>query len=294
MTVPAIAHPSLRVEKRYRVVFRDRERVRILQVGCGGTGSFVAGSLARVAHTHRAQGRGLDVTFIDPDVVTESNVGRQNFCPADVGRPKAEVLSERYNFAYGWNSAFAVCPFKDWDSKGERAPYGEPVFVIGAVDTGDARREIAKRVDSAWDGWWWLDLGNHRHAGQVLVGNRSRGSTTTESWLGKMGLCLNLPAPHVQHPELLRNDPVREVRAASCAERVASGEQGFFVNQMVAAVAAQYLHDMIVERELRQFATYFDLREGSVRSLAITESNLLKYLGRHGTTTDESDVREAA
>ena len=70
--------------------------------GCGGTGSFLALHLARLAY-HARERHGLDVrlAFVDPDVVEEKNVGRQNFCPAEVGQPKAQRLMARYNRAFG-------------------------------------------------------------------------------------------------------------------------------------------------------------------------------------------------
>jgi molybdopterin/thiamine biosynthesis adenylyltransferase len=66
----------------------DAERLadsHVLQVGVGG-GAQLAMNLAR-------SGVGL-FTLIDPDVVSEANLARQQFRHADVGRPKALVVAE--------------------------------------------------------------------------------------------------------------------------------------------------------------------------------------------------------
>ncbi|MBI2060693.1 MAG: ThiF family adenylyltransferase [Nitrospirae bacterium] len=306
----------------WRMVFNTRAEFSILHVGCGGTGSFLSGSLARLAHTARRTGLTLDVVFIDPDTVTEANVGRQNFCPADVGRPKAEALSERYNRAYGWNSTAVVEHFKVWanDHKANRHIGG---LVVGCVDTAAARREIAEWIQGAWGGWFWLDLGNHRLSGQVLFGNLARKIGPPDRVEG-VRLLKGLPLPSFQHPDLLQDEPQeagsailaapafatratqrspasqsgkpatagegrsgtasascgRSDTPTSCAARIERGEQGLFVNQMAAAVGAEYLYDMLVTGEMRRFATYFDLESGSMRSLATTEANLRRFSRR--------------
>jgi hypothetical protein len=55
-------------------------------VGCGGTGSAVAEQVSRLGVRH--------LHLIDPDALSESNLTRMyGSTPADVGRPKAEVLA---------------------------------------------------------------------------------------------------------------------------------------------------------------------------------------------------------
>ena len=60
-------------------------RAHVAQVGVGG-GAQLGTNLART-------GVGL-FTLIDPDVVSEANLARQQFRLSDVGRPKAEVVAE--------------------------------------------------------------------------------------------------------------------------------------------------------------------------------------------------------
>jgi len=82
--------------------------ITVSVIGCGGTGSMFLQELARINHTLLHIGRkGLEVTAIDPDVVTIANYGRQLFSPADIGRFKSTVLVERINRFYGF----------DWESQ---------------------------------------------------------------------------------------------------------------------------------------------------------------------------------
>ena len=77
--------------------------VRILVVGCGGTGSAVLGGLpylhqAMLAHGHPC---GLSVTVMDGDVVSPFNCVRQPFSRSEIGLNKGIVLMSRINLFWG-------------------------------------------------------------------------------------------------------------------------------------------------------------------------------------------------
>ena len=84
------------------------QRVRVHLVGVGGNGAQMANCLARLDIAMRALGHpyGLQVTAFDGDQVSESNVGRQIYSPADVGLHKAVVTIHRLNQYFGL----------DWDA----------------------------------------------------------------------------------------------------------------------------------------------------------------------------------
>ena len=65
-----------------------QQRVHVHLVGVGGNGAQIAARLARLDIAMRAlrHPEGLRVTAWDPDEVSEANVGRQLYCPSDVGR----------------------------------------------------------------------------------------------------------------------------------------------------------------------------------------------------------------
>src|SRR5581483_4175527 len=58
-------------------------------VGCGGTGSHMADAVAQLWIATNGMKRTptplKQMYLVDPDIVELKNVGRQRFCPADVG-----------------------------------------------------------------------------------------------------------------------------------------------------------------------------------------------------------------
>ena len=106
----ALAQPRLdrlaqkiNVNKQYRLEIGHPDRVAILLVGVGGTGSFVAHILAQLASWATTAGLDMRLYFVDPDVIEEKNLVRQNFCRAELGAPKAFTLAWRYTAAFGVN-----------------------------------------------------------------------------------------------------------------------------------------------------------------------------------------------
>lgn len=215
---------TLKMTKRYQVQLGAISGAQLILVGCGGTGSFLALHLARLAYDARERhGLALQLTFVDPDRVEAGNLGRQNFCPAEVGANKALALAWRYSAAFGLpitahTRAFQPSDVPNWVS------VQQPVVLVGAVDNAAARRVLHETCVARGGRVWWLDCGNHDQAGQVLLGC----SEEPAPRLHALGYCDRLPLPSMQCPELL----VDELRApvGSCAERVQRAEQFLMVN----------------------------------------------------------------
>lgn len=258
----------MEIQRRYKVEIGQPERICITLVGCGGTGSFLALHLARLAfHAREQQGVRLQLQFVDPDVVETGNLGRQNFCPAELGLAKAHSLMERYNLAFGLGIEASVERF-GVDHVNRHNPYRGFHLIVGAVDNAAARQELQAAVRNCNGKLWWLDCGNHEHAGQVLLGNRT---DLTEPELSPLGFCTALPSPGNQHPELLEAPTVPAMVAESCAELVQADVQSLMINQAMAGWAAIYVARLVLSRDLDIYATYSDLVTGSARSLPILE-----------------------
>jgi len=255
---------TLTHEKHYRIQIGDPDIYRIYLVGCGGTGSFLALHLARLAYHLREQyGKAARLVFVDPDRVEAKNIGRQNFCPAEVGEYKAQTLMRRYNAAFGLDIQAVCAPFEQSMTTGRVAFR----LLIGAVDNAAARRELQMAATVMGGATWWLDCGNHEHAGQVLLGNRADLRAPEIA----LGFCGGLPLPSGQAPELLEiaNNELRMTNGESCAELALRDAQSLMVNQMAAGWAASYVYRLLVGKDLDVYATYFDLVTGSARSLPI-------------------------
>lgn len=104
--------------------------LKVLVAGCGALGSTLVEELARL-------GVG-DITVVDPDLVEEPNLHRTHlFTERDVGRPKAEVCSER---AREINPDVRVTPVLDVvdNSNAEELIKGKD-FVFDALDNVNSR-----------------------------------------------------------------------------------------------------------------------------------------------------------
>jgi PRTRC genetic system ThiF family protein len=248
----------------------DRQNIGLSLVGCGGTGSWLAPAIVRIAKlSNDRSGKKVAVRFFDPDLVEEKNCYRQNFCPAEIGRNKAETLAERYGLAWGVEvQAFA----KKFEFNSSLR--NEIEIIIGCVDNWEARARINSYFMRSFDLWdlWWLDCGNSRNSGQVVFGSlfeKNRGSKLP-------GIVNWLPAPAALHPELIEPPQIGEEESTvdttlSCAEIALLDSQGLAINQRIAAEAADYLVRALITRDLRKYATYIDLESGSCRSLYIQE-----------------------
>jgi|SRR5579863_38449 len=77
--------------------------VRVVVVGCGGTGSTMATGLVYLHQALLAYGHpgGLHVTLVDGDRISRANCVRQPFSESEVGLYKADVLITRINLFWG-------------------------------------------------------------------------------------------------------------------------------------------------------------------------------------------------
>lgn len=266
-----------------KLALTNTKSVNLILAGCGGTGSWLAPSIARVARilTEKLQAK-VFVSFIDPDVVEEKNVYRQNFCQAEIGANKAETLALRYSSA--WALALPIQAYvmefdKAW-RKIENLRYHDALTVIlGCVDNPGARRQISAVFESSYRSekiptTWWIDSGNEHANGQILIGCDSE----DKGGFPVNGYCTRLPLPSVQHPELVSRAevirPQAETRNLSCAELALIDAQSLTINQRMAAEAADFLSRSVVVRDLDRFATYLNLKSGTARSNYITPENV--------------------
>src|SRR4051812_3745398 len=89
----------------------ENRLINLILVGCGGTGSWLSGGIARIAWELKRMGRQVEVQFWDFDRVESQNVPRQCFTPAEIGMYKAEALALRYSTGWGVNIAAYLQPF---------------------------------------------------------------------------------------------------------------------------------------------------------------------------------------
>jgi PRTRC genetic system ThiF family protein len=256
-----------------------KQAATIVLVGCGGTGGFLAEAVCRLLLEVPSE-----LYLVDMDRVEPRNCARQAFDRADVGRFKAQVLAERLSRRFGRTVGYSTLPY-DRELHGRVfATRGRLCLVIGCVDNAAARRAIAASVGQPrWQApaAWWLDCGNGRNSGQVLLGNVVRPDDLRGAFLPHRGLCRALPAPSLQRPDLLDAPPEPQARPRlDCAAAVSVGEQGPTVNQVVAAIAASYVEKLLAG-SCRWMASYFDMDDGFLRCIPAEPVAVARAAGLH-------------
>lgn len=274
------------------VMPREYSSLRFVVVGAGGTGSFAIPAIARLIFELKQQdNKPVAMLVVDPDVVESGNIPRSNFCAAEVGTFKAQTLVERITMAWGLETKFSCDTFDaEKHLKESASDYRSLTVIVGCVDNYLARRDIHNAIDS-FRGYsssdapnlWWIDGGNGRSSGQVLLGSNTKRIKPEQHFTGT-SICRSLPAPSLIHPDLLAEEKTApetaRLEALSCPDRIRLGEQSLNINQRVAIEMADMLTAMFLTRSLKRFAAYFDLESGTGRSLYCTSEQVAAAIRR--------------
>lgn len=227
-------------------------------IGCGGTGSSMLDELFRMhSLLTRLDHPGFQVRVWDGDEVSEANVGRQRFWPADVGWNKASLLVERYNSFGGTTWVAESRHLSRDDCKKLR-----PDLLISCVDdpqtramlgTVGAKLAVAKEC-------LWIDTGNDHHSGQVILGH----------WAGRKRVKNGVPNVLDLYPTLRSQ---RADQRPSCSTEEALQRQDFGINQRVAAEGSGLIWQLLRHGALNRHGSFIYQREGEVLSLPISEAH---------------------
>ena len=288
-----------------RVLPKEFGKLKIYLIGAGGTGSFAAMNLARVIFELQRIGKVVELTVIDPDLVESGNIPRSNFCAAEIDRFKAQTLAERITLAWGLEVSYANEKLNyEKHIKPSRNGFKELTILVGCVDNHLARREIHRSLEEAnkynshnAPEYWWIDGGNGKSSGQVLIGSEVN-KEKIENYFSTSTICKKLPAPSIIHPELLKNQVIPSPRASverlSCAERIRRGEQSLNINQRVAVEIGEMMTEFLLTNSLRRFAIYFDLESGTTRSSYCTPDILSEAVKQAEITKPKTNRRRYA
>jgi len=149
-------------------------QVRVLVVGCGGTGSAVVAGLPYLHQSLIARGHpeGLHVTVLDGDTISPTNCIRLPFARSEIGLRKAIVLVNRLNLFWGlkWEAVPVHLRSGSVISGSYRGDKLRAHIVIGCVDTRAARTAIRDAVGNWSTVSYWVDLGNNADSGQFILG----------------------------------------------------------------------------------------------------------------------------
>jgi PRTRC genetic system ThiF family protein len=246
-----------------------RRAVRVLVIGCGGSGSAIASGLPYLHQAMLVAGHagGLHVTIMDGDLISPSNCVRQPFCSSEIGLSKAIVMISRLNLFWGLN----------WTAVAEHLTSQTDIsnidIVIGCVDTRAARHLIHTKVQYAQSRVaYWLDLGNSTDSGQFVLGQPLNGRNSRSATRLRTAPEL---FPEIADPSL-DDDGIPSCSALEALER-----QEPFVNQVLAYHALGLLTQLFRYGRLEHHGAFVNVRESRVQPLCIN-SAIWKKLRRRG------------
>jgi molybdopterin/thiamine biosynthesis adenylyltransferase len=139
-----------------------------LVIGSGALGIFVGLGLAYLGFRHS--------TFMDPDVVEETNLNRQVFFYDAIGKGKAETLSERLNHLFNMENKGLTAHF---DRETGIAPYD---IVFDCVDNFETRIVLSEKCEA--HGKTLISGGTSADAGQVVIYTPGKNGPTPANLLG--------------------------------------------------------------------------------------------------------------
>lgn len=263
----------------------DFTKVQIVIAGCGGIGAYMAMHVGRLMRVLYDSVKGVNLTLCDPDIVGPENLGRQLFCEAEVGQPKAIALAKRYGGAWGLNIIVAVEEYSERLLLHEGSDLN---IIIGCVDNTAARQTIShtltrnpERVGpQSLPKYWWLDCGNLKDTGRVLLGSGPTAEHCRGAFVGKKH-CLVLPSPALQSPDLLipQRDET-DYANMSCADLQRANLQSLNINDAIAVQANDMLTRLLVTHDLKRYQCAVNMASGSVRSEYTTPEDVAREIGR--------------
>lgn len=258
----------------HKYLLNPQHPISVNLIGAGGTGSAMLGCLGRLDATLAALDHpGLHVTLYDPDIVDEPNIGRQKFSPSDLGLNKAECLITRVNAFLGtnWEAVPAKYPTSLRNAEKEQLAN----IYITCTDNITSRYELAGFLKGAAPAedykyvdyntpLYWLDCGNSRNTGQVVLGTIPASITQPKSekfeTVGSLPVITDMPG----YNGLADGDS-----GPSCSHAEALAKQDLFINSTLAELAATILWRMIRQGYITSHGVFLNLEKMNANPLGV-------------------------
>lgn len=248
----------------HNYLLNPQHPVTVNLIGCGGTGSHILMGLARLHIALKELGhQGLHVVAFDPDTVSQANLGRQLFSPAELGENKAVCLITRINrfFRLGWNAVAELYDESIFD-KPTQLPTAN--ITITCVDTVAARHGVKRVLDKSFHfaqkaepfekPYYWLDLGNNQKTGQVLLSTVLVDMPKKES----PELIYALPTLMDLYGDLTSQEMNDNTPSCSLAEALL--KQDLFVNSVLAQYGLHILWQLFREIQIQAQGVFINLK----------------------------------
>jgi PRTRC genetic system ThiF family protein len=262
----------MRKLKIVNAVANPTHNVTVNLIGCGGTGSRVLTGLAMINKALLGLDKApIDVIVFDDDKVTEANLGRQMFAPADIGRHKSVVLVSRINRFYGF----------DWDArtmKYDKSILDNQLFsyqalfsniTIMCVDKISARSEIVEMIMDMRDKivkgsktepynkpFYIIDSGNNFDRGQIVLQTVLQEKVDQGEEIAKIDGSWWL-------------DMEDNLDEPSCSMAESLRKQSLFINTIVADYTCLLVWDILTKKEITKVGSFVNLENYKVNPVVV-------------------------
>ncbi len=253
---------------------RRAKAPQIVMIGCGGTGSHLLPNILQYIGSCKLKAPGTykdpSILLIDGDVVEEKNLVRQRFTQKDVGENKASALGRRYGSIFGIRLQSVEGYIKSSKDllKLLNLHAEQELILIGTVDNNRARAVMFDAFMQHSGPTYWIDAGNDKWHGQVILGARNiltarTASHWTAAGIGQQIKGVDLPTFFDEYPtEFLEIGATPETPEQECALQVAEDPQTIQAN-MMAAFCATHMVMQVLAREIRTTQMNFDAATGN-------------------------------
>jgi PRTRC genetic system ThiF family protein len=253
-----------------RELLQPYNPVTVTLIGAGGTGGQVLTALARMNHALIALAHpGLMVRLWDDDKVDMANLGRQLFTTAELGQYKAVALINRINRFFGTNWK---AESEKYDRKLTDKEKANAVITISCVDTAQSRFEIAgiltalaKQHYGRNRVQYWLDFGNSRASGQVVLSTLDKIAQPASELYRPVEM---LPLVTDEFKDLLMQSE-QDDQTPSCSLAEALTKQDLFINSALANLGASLLWQVFREGILFNRGFFLNLKDFKTQPLKV-------------------------
>jgi PRTRC genetic system ThiF family protein len=243
-------------------------RITVNLAGLGGTGSHMLSCLIQIDQILKMLRKpNLVVKAFDPDEVERHNIGRQLFTKGELGMNKAVAAITRTNRYYGTN--WRAFPVKFPDGLDENIWPGANI-IITCVDNIASRFGIRKVFPNKKDNvegrhitvtpMYWLDIGNDRYTGQVILGSFSPSRSRARNHVRM------LPTFAEMFPEM---EGKKDNDAPSCSAIESLQKQDLFINKLLATLAGDLLWQLMFSGVITCQGYFVNLKTGKVNPILI-------------------------
>lgn len=225
-------------------------------VGLGGNGICMLQNLVKIHLTLKhLEHPGLAIMAYDHDKVEDHNIGRQMFSMAEIGMNKATALVQRYYANYGNEVLLQDVPESYTGQKAAN-------ITITCTDNIKSRVEIGKHLkafkynplgDVQAQCLYWLDLGNSKSSGQVVLGTVNSKYEREKKEKGRIYDLKDVLQVFSNFQSIQDDD------TPSCSLIQSLSRQDLFINPMISTYGGHLLWSLLKDEYVRYQGVFINL-----------------------------------